>query len=544
MYREVWDGRALMITYSRTSYYGLGYLLLIRGSALPRCIPPAIVACAINYVAQRWPQWFGAGEDTDGHWLGHPYTFQLVGIVFGYLMVTRINMSYSRYWEGVTMIKQMHSKWADACGQIVSFDRALSTECNLTTDPFCCHIVRLFSQMSAMATMRLHIVDPGESLLFDAIEGKSPGRVRLPSLARSSHGLAANLPGSAGAASMGMGRTTRRGLSMKRVQAAPSEQHGPGPTLDASDAQSLGVVAEAAAKHAEHGHGVKNRSEKIAELAAGISKPERELLLAAPCPVFATAQRIQRAIITRLHAGGMRAPPPIISRIFQEVSNGLLFYNNATKMKEVPVPFPYVQLNAFLLNLFACFLCPIAIASFTPILWLSLTTTVVTVVSYFAVFIVANELEDPFGTELNDMPMLEFHEEFCASLCALMTKAWLPMDQWLVKEGRWIRPRNVALAANAFGDKIGKKGVAIAKRFDENFGSKPKPYSTLLNRAKLQRKGTRGLPSLFGMAKNSTGAAMAAMPSVVVPQDITQSAVVIQRHARERLQERKPTSEA
>ena len=91
----------------------------------------------------------------------------------------------------------------------------------------------------------------------------------------------------------------------------------------------------------------------------------------------------------------MRAPPPIISRIFQEVSNGLLFYNNATKMKEVPVPFPYVQLNAFLLNVFACFLCPIAIASFTPILWLSLTTTVITVVSFYAVFIVANELEDP-----------------------------------------------------------------------------------------------------------------------------------------------------
>ena len=312
--------------------------------------------------------------------------------------------------------------------------------------------------------------------------------------------------------------------------------------------KDLNAVAMAASKyqvaHAS-GHLVhRKRAEEIEELASGISKHERELLLAAPCPVFATAQRIQRSIVTRLHAGGMRAPPPIVSRIFQEVSSGLLFYNNATKMKEVPVPFSYVQLNAFLLNLFACFLCPIAIASFTPILWLSLTTTVVTVVSYFAVFIVANELEDPFGTELNDMPMLEFHEEFCASLCALMTKAWLPMDQWLVKEGRWIRPRNVALAANAFGDKIGKKGVAIAKRFDENFGSKPKPYSTLLNRAKLQRKGTRGLPSLFGMAKNSAGAAMAAMPSVVVPLDITQSAVVIQRHARERLQERKPTSEA
>ena len=59
-------------------------------------------------------------------------------------------------------------------------------------------------------------------------------------------------------------------------------------------------------------------------------------LAALAAQVLATAQRIQRSIITRMAAGGMRAPAPIVSRIFQEISNGLLAYNNATKMKEVP----------------------------------------------------------------------------------------------------------------------------------------------------------------------------------------------------------------
>ena len=40
----------------------------------------------------------------------------------------------------------------------------------------------------------------------------------------------------------------------------------------------------------------------------------------------------------------------------------------------------------------------------------------VVVISFYAVFIVANQMEDPFGTESNDMPMIEYHEEFCASL--------------------------------------------------------------------------------------------------------------------------------
>lgn len=415
------------------------------------------------------------------------------------------------------MVKNMHSKWADACGQIIAFDRALSTECNLTSDPFCCHIVRLFSQLSAMATMRLHIVEPGQSLMFDAVEGKHPSRVRLPTMHATSRSLSRQ-------ASKKVSPTPGELNPMARQSTAK---------LSLEEKTELQAVTQAADKHHEAQHH-RTKADKISELAAGISKAERQLLLHAPCPVFATAQRIQRAIISRLHAGGMRAPPPIISRIFQEVSNGLLFYNNATKMKEIPVPFPYVQLNAFLLNVFSCVLCPIAIASFTPVLWLSITTTVVTVLSFYAVFIVANELEDPFGTEDNDMPMIEFHEEFCASLCMLISNAWLPEDQWLVKEGKWIQPRNIALAVNAFGDKIGKRGVGY---YSAHNSRSNKPYDTLLNRAKANRARRTELPvpsffsgGFFSSAKSKAAAGQ--MPGVVVTEDVDRHAAVIQRSVR------------
>ena len=156
---------------------------------------------------------------------------------------------------------------------------------------------------------------------------------------------------------------------------------------------------------------------RSARIVAGISPAERRLLLASPEPVFATAQRIQRAIITRMHAGGMGAPPPIVSRIFQEISNGLLAYNNAAKMKEVPVPFAYVQYNAVVLNVFAI-LCPIAMACFSGSSYIAGILTFFVVGSFYAIFILANEMEDPFGSEANDMPMLSYHEEFCAMLCA------------------------------------------------------------------------------------------------------------------------------
>ena len=116
------------------------------------------------------------------------------------------------------------------------------------------------------------------------------------------------------------------------------------------------------------------------------------------------------------------------------------------------------------------------------------------------------------------------------------------MDQWLVKEGRWIRPRNVALAANAFGDKIGKSGVRVARRFDENFFNKPTQQSTLLNRAKtMNRSGTTTLPKfMFGRTTKMT----TSMPTVVVPADIEMSAVVIQKHVRARIRQASSASKA
>ena len=59
------------------------------------------------------------------------------------------DISYQRYWEGVTVIKNMHSKWADACGQVLNFDRDGSTACDLTDEPFCLHIVKCGTQGSS-----------------------------------------------------------------------------------------------------------------------------------------------------------------------------------------------------------------------------------------------------------------------------------------------------------------------------------------------------------------------------------------------------------
>lgn len=103
--------------------------------------------------------------------------------------------------------------------------------------------------------------------------------------------------------------------------------------------------------------------------------------------------------------------PPIQSRMYQELSNGMLGYSNVLKIADVPFPFPHAQIMMILLVVWMVFL-PIFMMSFTrnwvagPILagLLAMAT--------WCMNELAIELEDPFGLDANDLSMQDFHVRF------------------------------------------------------------------------------------------------------------------------------------
>lgn len=119
--------------------------------------------------------------------------------------------------------------------------------------------------------------------------------------------------------------------------------------------------------------------------------------------------RIIRAITTRRAAGGVKAPAPIVSRVFQEISNGVLAYNNAYKLKEVPVPFALVHFNAMLLIFFVV-TAPLVVSCFTGNPVMSIVSSCLITCGFASLWLVANELEDPFGYDENDIAMVQYHE--------------------------------------------------------------------------------------------------------------------------------------
>jgi len=134
--------------------------------------------------------------------------------------------------------------------------------------------------------------------------------------------------------------------------------------------------------------------------------------------------------IIREHlAGSLGAVgPPIISRIFQFLSDGMIFYNHARKIMFIPFPFPHAQLTA-VFTATLMFVVPLIMGEFTDYLWLGALLTFLTVTCLFGLHEVAKELENPFRNVPNDIPLCTFLAQLNESLIT-MYSGYHPDHYW------------------------------------------------------------------------------------------------------------------
>merc|ERR1712048_780387 len=63
-------------------------------------------------------------------------------------------------------------------------------------------------------------------------------------------------------------------------------------------------------------------------------------------------QWVQHLVCEGQKNGILWIAPPILSRVFQELSNGVVIVNDAMKITEYPFPYPYAQMLTILLLAF------------------------------------------------------------------------------------------------------------------------------------------------------------------------------------------------
>ena len=91
------------------------------------------------------------------------------------------------------------------------------------------------------------------------------------------------------------------------------------------------------------------------------------------------------------------------------------------------MPFALVHLNAVMLWVFTAF-SPFVISCLMSHPAMAVATSIVVVCGYTSMWLVANELEDPFGKDANDIPVLAYHLAFCNSLQGLLRSPWMEHD--------------------------------------------------------------------------------------------------------------------
>jgi len=343
-----------LLYYNKSSFW---LLLQLHGSVFYRCdtIIGSLFIALLGILTQYL-------RDIESEWAPsvlHHYGFQALGAGVTFAIVFRTQLAWNRYWEAVTQLHNMYSKWTDTFTQFQAFAEVSRLAAVSKGDGKRVECLQMkqrrmktnFAILSMLAADRLHT---GDNQLIEDIRSKwakTRGAMRIQKEMK-----LFDLP--------------------HMVEWKHFDRHAPN--------ESVYVVFEKP------------------------SREQLELLEQSYDPVAT----VMYWIIWDL-ADAMRhidVAPPIQSRMYQELSNGMLGFNNCLKIADVPFPLPFAQLLGLLLASFSV-LIPVYVVVFTgglvgPILCFFLYACL------WCLNEVAKELENPFGEDVNDIYLVDFHTNF------------------------------------------------------------------------------------------------------------------------------------
>jgi len=132
-------------------------------------------------------------------------------------------------------------------------------------------------------------------------------------------------------------------------------------------------------------------------------------------------QWIQRLVVMNISNGVLPIAPPILSRVFQELSRGMVNLQNAKKIKEFPFPFPYAQMITFMLTIH-WIITPVANCLMVENKAWAAVLTFVSIFVFWSINYIAIQIELPFGDDVNDLPMADMQRDMNRSLWVLLEK--------------------------------------------------------------------------------------------------------------------------
>jgi len=128
----------------------------------------------------------------------------------------------------------------------------------------------------------------------------------------------------------------------------------------------------------------------------GLGDPMLSYVSSEHCKVEMVFHWIQKYMCQNLSSGVMDAPPPVVSRAFHELANGMVHFEDCRKVCLIPFPFPYAQSSLWLMVVY-WFITPLTVCSWTERPTVVFTLTFCLLITVFCLYGTADMLEQPFG---------------------------------------------------------------------------------------------------------------------------------------------------
>jgi len=360
------------------------------GSVIPKCLPVGICTFILGLTLAIIRK-DGKTADVFGEekYIRDSFSCQVLAVVLGYLLVVRTNMALSRWMEGIGEIQLMTSKWTDAFISINGFWTG-KTGTQEVNDRILYARVRIAHWFSLMSCIAFGTLRSGKELsnlddlpikaMFPYV-GDEPSKLKKKSF-------------TASRASSSTSQFSQLGSPKRRLTRKESHQ------LEEISSLDLSVL------HAPTSEEV-DRLDQVEDKVALIGL------------------WIIQATMVEIRAGTLDAAPPILSRIYQQLSSGMLGFHQAHKVAMVPFPFPFAQMVSYILLMFYAVV-PFYLDVFTASIGITPVISFLLPMTYCCLNRVGVELEEPFGTDRNDVDIDERHEAFIQILDDVLKHSTIP----------------------------------------------------------------------------------------------------------------------
>jgi len=408
-----------MITYQKANL--VSNIFRLEGSIIPGtlliCIWPTILCfvvmlCKEGQFGEYYQAWFPPHEGKPTT----PFAVKIYSVVLGFIVVFRTNMAIARYWEGITNIDKMFSKWLDGYGMITSFivesSNGATLEVAFKLNTLKEQVAHWYTLMSALAILRLRGGLTGDITSSIPLYERTEEICTLIKQAVGGRRCEVN---------------ERGDLLFFIAEKFIDDPNAANPKKDGSTLQSKLTKKLSGASFGADFDMVKYVGTQGLDVLGPMGKAERECLDGAQDKVMVVSGWITTALVLASNMKWLKTPAPILSRAFQEMSAGILGFNQAAKVIMVPFPFPFTQLITVNLIIFIV-LCPLMIANYTEHIFAAPITTLFVTMGYWGLNDICNEFENPYGEDPNDLPLIMFHKDFVSQIDDLRRPGGLPKN--------------------------------------------------------------------------------------------------------------------